>query len=306
MVGASLALGTRGCLTELAEERLMTTTHRSRRSSVPTFSAALAALGLALALPARAEDVVRVSGTGTALGMLEKMVAPFEAAYPGTRLAPVTNLGGSGSILAAGRGDLEVAITGRPVKEDERAQGLVSFEFARTPFVFAASPRLRVTNLTADELARIYRGQKARWASGESISPVLRPRTDGDTAILRRISPEVASALDAALQRPGALLTTTNQECNEAIERTKGAFGPTTLMQLSTERRALSPARWNGVEPTLANMEAGRYPLVKSLFLVVRRDRGPVVRRWLEFVASAKGKKLLQELGASPVPFTPE
>ena len=75
-------------------------------------------------------------------------------------------------------------------------------------------------------------------------------------------------------------------------------------MQLRAEPRSISPLRWNGVEPTVDHVAAGKHPLAKPLYVVLRRSSAPHVRRWLDFVRSAEGRKIVEGLGGILAPFS--
>jgi phosphate transport system substrate-binding protein len=176
---------------------------------------------------------------------------------------------------------------------------------ARTPFVYAVGPGTRATDLTAEQLVAIYRGARTTWPDGQRIRPVMRPSSDADSDLVQAISPEVAAAVAAARDRPGMLLAVTNTECNQLLERTPGAVGPTSLLQLRAEGRPLRALSWDGVEPTLENLETGRYPLRKSIWIAFRERPSDGVRRLLSFLSSPRGRDLLRSLGALPVDVPP-
>jgi len=173
---------------------------------------------------------------------------------------------------------------------------------ARTPFVFVAGPRAAATGLDAATLARILRGEVTSWPGGERIRPVLRPAADADTLYLRSLSPALAEAMDLALARPGMMMAVTNQECDELLARTPGALGPSTLAQLATEAAGLTPLAWEGVAPSLAALASGRYPLSKPLILLLPARPTPAAARFLAFIRSAEGRRILEASGCAPTP----
>ncbi len=265
---------------------------------------------LALALPAGAtraveEAPLRITGTGSAIGVLGRLGRAFEQAHPGRRIQLLPSLGSAGAVRAVAAGALDVGLAGRALLPEEQASGLRAFEFARTPFLFAVGAGATATGLTAAEAARIYRGELDRWPQGERIRLVLRPKADADSAYLRAIGPELAAAVDQAQARPGMLMATTNQECDEIIGRTPGAIGPSTLAQLRTGAQGLRALEWEGVAPTLPNLASGRYPLVKTLYLVLRRSPSKAARELVGFIASPQGRRILEESGCQPLPLPP-
>jgi phosphate transport system substrate-binding protein len=272
------------------------------RSSHLTASAALA-IAILGSPAARAGEVLRVTGTGTALGTMRRLAPAFEKANPGHELRVLPSLGSTGALRAVADGAIDVALSGRALKPEERAPGLLALPYARTPFVLAAGPRVGVSGVTAGEAARIYRGALATWPNGERVRLVLRPRSDVDTVLIASVSAELAAAMDVALAREGMLVAATNQDCHAILVRTPGAVGPSSLTQIVTEDPALTPLAWDGVEPTLDNLAAGRYPLAKTLHLVVRAPPSPAVRRFLAFLGSAEARAILEQTGNLPVAF---
>jgi phosphate transport system substrate-binding protein len=271
-----------------------------RRS--PSLAVAIAST-LALA-PARGDaETLRVSGTGTALGPLRQVARAFEQAHPGQSVKILPSVGSAGAIQAVAEGAIEAGFTGRPLREGERREELLVLELARTPFLFAVGPRVPISSITAVELARIYRGELTAWPNGERVRLVLRPRADVDTLLVRAISPELDAAVQAAQGREGLLLAATNQDCDQALARTPGAIGPSTLAQLKTEKGLPRPIAWNGVAPTLANLENRTYPLQKPIFLVIRANPAPAVRRFVEFLGTAEARRILERTGTLAVPL---
>ncbi len=267
---------------------------------------AAGALLLLACFGARAgEEVLLVSGTGTALGTLGLLSAAFESANPGHRIQVLPSVGSSGAVAAVTKGALDVAISGRPLTPSETAAGLTATPYARTPFVFAVGPRTGVSGITTGELVRIYRGELTTWPSGERVRLVLRPRSDADDAILRAISPEMPAALDSAHAREGMIMALTNQECDDLLASTPGSIGPTSLTQILTEDAPIAALTWNGVAPTVPNLASGAYPLAKTLAAIVRAPPSPRVRRFLAFLASPGARKILEQTGNLPLPVRP-
>jgi phosphate transport system substrate-binding protein len=275
----------------------------SRLTSSRLRALALAAAGgcLPFAGPAGAEEVLRVGGTGSALGAMARIGTALEQEQPGVRFRVLPSLGSTGAIEAVAEGALDVGRRGRPLKDSERGRGVIVVEMARTPFVFAVGRDAGVGGITSGDLAAIYRGEKLTWPNGQRIRVILRPASDADTDLLKGISPEISAAVTAAHGRPGMLVAVTNTECHQILGRSPGSIGPTTLLQLRTDPLPSPPLEWNGVAPTLGNLASGRYPLVKSIYLVVRSRPPPAVRQILAFLSSPRGRKLLLELGAQPV-----
>jgi phosphate transport system substrate-binding protein len=193
-------------------------------------------------------------------------------------------------------GAIDVAVSSRPLKPEETAQGFTAVEYCRTPFVFATN-RSDISNLTLQEAVDIYSGKKARWADSSPIRLVLRPASDHDTTILAGFSPAMKDAVDQAQAREGMVVAMTDQDSADSIERLPGAIGTTTLALVTAEQRKLRLLSLNGVQPTVTTLADRSYPHMKALYLVTKNQTTPAVRQFIDHVRSADGRALLSQIG---------
>jgi phosphate transport system substrate-binding protein len=256
------------------------------------------ALALLLGFPAGAAgEEFRIGGSGAALGTIQLLAAEFTAANPDIRITTVPSLGSNGSIKAVIAGAIGLSVTSRAMNESERKLGAVEQEYARTPFVLAVSSKSRVTAISSGELADIYAGKMATWADGSLVRIVLRPASDIDTEMLGNISPAIRQGLVAAEGRPGIRYSVNDQDAANDLEKIPGAIGPSSLALIVSEKRALRALQLDGREPTPANAASGAYPYYKRLFLVTGAKRPAAVERFVAFVQSPAGRKILASNG---------
>jgi phosphate transport system substrate-binding protein len=244
-----------------------------------------------------AAEEFRIGGTGTALGTMQRLAEEFTVTNPDIRVTTVPSLGSGGGIKAVLAGAIGLAVTSRPISESERKLGAVETEYARTPFVFAVSTKSKVTAITSAELADIYAGKRVTWADGGPLRIVLRPAGDVDTEMVKNVSPAIRGALVAAEARPGAQFAVTDQDAANNLEKIPGAIGPSSLALIVSEKRALRALKLDGAEPTPMNAASGAYPYHKRLFLVTGAKRPAAVERFVAFVRSTAGRKILARNG---------
>ncbi|TAK54514.1 MAG: hypothetical protein EPO22_15315 [Dehalococcoidia bacterium] len=84
-----------------------------------------------------------------------------------------------------------------------------------------------------------------------------------------------------------------DQNAANDLEKIPGAIGPSTLALIVSEKRALRALKLDGREPTLTNAASGAYPHYKRLFLVTGAKRSAAVARFIAFVQSPAGRKIL-------------
>ena len=252
----------------------------------------------AFSMAAAAQDRLRVTGTGSGTGGMQLLMESFVRANPGVQGDVLPALGSSGGIRAVIDGKIELAVSNRVPNDKERGMtALNNVAYARTPLVIAVHKSLGVTAITSDQLAGLYGEGKQSFPNGHRARPVLRLSDTTDTAIVKSISPAVAAAIDDAASRRGMLDGTTDSDTADLIERTPGAFGPSTLALIESEKRPLTALAIDGVAPTLANLASGQWKLHKPLYMVWTDKPSAQLQRFVAFVQSAEGRRILAAAG---------
>lgn len=264
-----------------------------RRVAVCTALALAGTLGTAFV---QAQEI-KVGGTGAALATMQILADAYRKTVPGERISVLPSLGSSGGIKAVLAGAIQVAVSSRRLEPAEASQGASAFEYGRTPFVFAVPLKAEVEAITVKDLVEIYSGARGEWPDGTRIRLVLRPAGEADTDIVKSISPELRQALTLAEKRPGTPFAFTDQKAADAIESIPGGFGPTSLAQIITEKRALRPLRLNGVAPSAKAIADGTYPYYKSLYIVTGPRTPAAARDFAAFARSPAGREILTRNG---------
>jgi phosphate transport system substrate-binding protein len=283
--------------------RLRETSTRARavvsaraRAVVVAGSALLLAAALTT-LPAAAEPI-RLGGTGSGLGTMQRLAEAYARKDPSVRIVVVPNLGSSGGIKALQAGAVELAVTSRAPKTEELASGLQAFEYGRSPFVFVTNGRSSGNTISRHLAAQYFSGRISQWPDGTPVRLVLRPATDGDTALQEAFSAEMAEAVKAAHARPGMVIANTDQDAADEAQRLPGSLATNTLALLLSEQRHLRVLTLDGIVPSVKTLADGAYPYHKPLYLVRRAaDAPPDVQRFIDFVRSGEGRALLEKLG---------
>lgn len=250
---------------------------------------------------ADADETVRIGGTGVALGPMRLLCAAFQKENPHIKIRFKRSIGSSGAITSVLKGGLDVGLMSRQLKPEELELGLNVIEYAKTPFVFISGARVPVTNITTDELLKLYQRKVLTWPNGETIRIVLRPIADSDNIVARGISPAMSLAMDDILPREGMLIALTNQESLEIVSRTPGAFGFSTLTQVITEKHTARVLKYNGVTPSLKTLANGAYPLSHTLSIITQKPATKEVSQFINFVFSPVGAKILKKSGNIPL-----
>jgi phosphate transport system substrate-binding protein len=231
----------------------------------------------------RAEQIA-IGGTGSATAFLRQL-GPAFAARTGIQLDVLASMGSTGALRATGEGALDIAVSGRPLKQEEIQKGLRVAHTLTTPFVFVTSLRT-APHMSVADIARAYSDAKATWPDGSPIHVILRPASESDTQLMATLFPGLGAAQDGARQRSDIPVAATDQDNADVAERTPASLTAMTYLQVVAEKRDLRFVAIDGVEPTLQNFERGAYTYAKDLVFVVPAQSKPAINAFLEFLRS--------------------
>lgn len=240
---------------------------------------------------------IKIGGTGGAMGAMKELAVAFQKKHPEAEFVFVPHLGTRGGIKAVMEGAIDIGLAGRPLNPDERSAGLKEVEYSRSPFVLVVSKDSAVTNVTLDQVVNIYLGKMKTWPDGTPVRLILRPEGDVDTIMLKGMSANMQEAVKKAQLKEGLTTALTDQDCATAIEKTKGAFGPSTLTQIISEKRSLKALALNGVTPGTKAIADGTYPYFKAFHMITGPKSSPAVRAFIEFLKSREGGSVLARTG---------
>lgn len=272
-----------------------------RRALLTRAAATVLAAAPLLARQAAAGTQLRIGGTGMARATMREIGTAFTATNPEVAVTVLPSLGTGGGLNAVAAGAIELALSARALNDAERAKGLHAVAYARTPIAFAVHPDAGIREITLAQVMQIFSGQLLSWPNGKTIRLIRREPSDADWSMLRALSPDMTDAIRIALERPGLLTVSTDQENADALERLPGAFGAISLGQINAESRDVVPLSLDGELPTAQNLAANRYRLSRTLYIVWRDQSGVAAAALVAFLATAQAKDILVRLGHIPL-----
>jgi phosphate transport system substrate-binding protein len=243
-----------------------------------------------------AQDKILVTGTGSAVEVMALMAKAFHKKHPETTVVILPSVGSSGGIKGVRDRKIDVGLSARTMKQEEKTPGLVEELYGRTAFLFAVPTANPLKGLTLQEIENIYSGKTTTWQNGDQIRLILRPQSDSYSLLLAGISPGMKAASDKSHTIPGVFVGATDQDAAAQIERTQGSFGVTSACLVVAEKRKVKGLPVNGKAPTVANVASGAYPFFMNMYVLYRTDSAnPSVKLFIDFIYSDQGRKILTQ-----------
>jgi len=243
------------------------------------------------------ETIVVVKGSTTVLPIAQSCAEVFMEENPAISIS--VQGGGSGvGIASLIDGTCNIANASRPIKEKEIAtaqeKGVNPVEtvIARDAIVLVVHPSNALAGLTLAEIKAIYTGKVSNWSevggADQEIIVVSRDSASGTFETFNEL------ALEGEKVRADALLQASNAAVVTTVANTPGAIGYVGLGYVSKEIKALTV---DEVIPSKETVNAGDYPLARSLFIYTNGKPEGAVKKFIDFVLSAEGQKLVEENG---------
>jgi len=256
---------------------------------------------IATATATPAQTTLKIDGSTGAMPLVAALAKAYEAKSAGLNIEIGKGLGTKARIDALKTSSIDVAVASHGLNIDDLVKaGMSVDEIARTPVVFGVNASVPVKNLTQAEVCAVYSGTLTNWnaAGGPDLAVAARTRPDSE------VDAEVARngiACLKALKMPDTIkIMPTGGDMAKELAATTGAIGMTTTTVVEQSGDKIRALSLDGVTPTEANVTAGKYRLVREVYLVAKGDASPATKAFLSFVKSPDGAKAIKANGAIP------
>lgn len=241
----------------------------------------------------------KLSGTVTLAGstsmekLCEAMSESFMDKYPDITVT-VEYTGSGAGLEALAAGSVNIGNASRHLKDGETAEGCVENVVAIDGIAVITDKGNMVSDLSAQELAKIYSGEIRNWSevggSDEAIVVIGREAGSGTRDAFEELL-KVKDACDYAqeLDSTGAVLA--------KVSSTGGAIGYVSLDVVDSSVTALSI---DGVEPTEEKILEGNYLLSRPFVMATKGDiasQSELVQTWFDYIKSDEGKSVTKKVG---------
>lgn len=242
---------------------------------------------------------VRVSGSGTAMPLVEKLAEEYERLNPQVRFVFEAGVNSGGAVTGVQDGTLDLAVVNRELKEEESAGGATYVPIARDAVAFAVGPGVGLDDVSTADVRRVYGGEVVDWAQlGLPDAQMVVLDRDVDESARRLVL--VPLLQDIAVGERTTELGKAG-EMADALAGTPNAFGYTGVGYLQAKGvdgvRLLS---LDGTAATADTVAAGTYPWALTLALVHGAGGSQAVRDFVEFTSGPGASPTLAAYGYAP------
>lgn len=237
---------------------------------------------------------VTITGSTSVEKILNDMIDEFTASHPDVTIN-YTGTGSSAGIADSISGANDIGASSRNLKDGEKSAGLKETVFAYDGIAVAVNPANSVTNITTEDLAKIFSGQITNWkdVGGKDATIVVVSREGASGT--RSAFEELIKLEDAGGLTEGATVAEGNGSVQTTVAGNENAIGYVSFSFIDKTVKALTV---NGVEGTPENAKSGTYVLSRPFLFVYNEGKASAAAKaFVEFSLSDDGQAFVEKHG---------
>jgi phosphate transport system substrate-binding protein len=247
-------------------------------------------------------EKIAVGGSGSPIPLTRELAKALLAQHPGDEIEVLpSSIGEAGGLKATAEGRIQVGIIARKPEGEELQYGLKWKSFAVVPAVLAVHTSVPITNVTDAQFVDIYRGQITNWKQlgGPDARIVLLTRNEAD--MNKRAWRTMVTGFTNLVESTDAVMLSKAEQMLEALKNSTYAIGLTDTIGVAKGEGKIRALTLNGVAPTAENARSRRYPVLKDFVVVTKGEPKGLAQRFVDFISSAEGQRIIAESGSVPV-----
>jgi len=243
-----------------------------------------------------------IAGSSTVLPISQECANLFMAQHPEVQISVAG--GGSGAgVKSAGSGEVDIGEASRNVKDSEFLSypDLIIYSVGKDSVAVVINPDNPLAgtlDLSLEEISQIFSGEISNWneLGGEDHEIEVYTREEGSGT--REVFELYAMKPYEADFSPDASVKPSNGEMRASVANNEYGIAYISLGYVDS---SVSAAKIDGVEATVANVNSGDYAITRILWMFTKGLPSPLERAWIEFVQSAEGQAVVEDLGYIPI-----
>jgi phosphate transport system substrate-binding protein len=244
-------------------------------------------------------ETVKVAGSGGMIPLVNGLAKAYMKKYPKETIEVNQNsLGKEGGIMALTKGAIDVAMLSTYGDKD-RALPIVPTAIAVVPALFAVHPSVTAKALTGQQACDIYSGKITNWKQvGGSDAPIVvltRPENESVKISVR----SGLACFGALTESPKAISLAKAKDMSDTLVKTPNAIGLINTVVLDELGDKVVAPKFDGKD--VRTTGPSQWPMKATSYLATGKTPSEAAKRFLQFVKSPEGAKVIKQEKAFPV-----
>jgi len=247
---------------------------------------------------ASAAKKIMIAGSTSVQPIAEKLAEHYMTSHPEVKIE-IQGGGSSAGIQATRSGAADIGASSRELKSDEK--DLYETVICRDAIVLIVNPSNPVSDLSGEDIRKIFSGEISRWQSATAAVPAA-----GITAITREEGSGTRGAFEELIMKKSeinarCLVQDSTGALREIVASDPAAIGYVSFGGLNDKVKALCV---DSISPTMESMTQKdtkkRYGIIRPFLFLTRSAPTGTALEFIKFIRSAEGAKTLIKEGLVP------
>ena len=241
----------------------------------------------------RSKAGITVAGSTSVEPFAELLAEEYMIRHPKSHIY-VQGGGSSAGIEAVRSRAADIGMSSRSLMAGEKS--LYSVTIARDAIAVIVHPKNSVQGLPLTKVRDVFSGKIRNWRElGGHDHPIILVTREEGSGTREAFQKLVMGKEEINLV---ALVQDSNGAIRQVVSSDPNAIGYISLGLVNEKVKALEIS---GVEPSVKNIESGRYHLVRPFLFIFSSEPAGEAKSFLEFVISPEAQKLLSKEGLVPI-----
>jgi phosphate transport system substrate-binding protein len=244
------------------------------------------------------KEKIRVAGSGGMIPLVTELAKAYMAENSDTVIAvSQSSIQSAGGIMGAAKGELEIGMANRPLKEEEQSLGLETADIARVGVVVGVNKSLPIREISSENLCKVYEGKIKKWSELGGGDGMVVALTKSEKDATKETVRKNIACFRNLKEAETVLLVPTSPQTAKTLSNSK-AIGFTATVDVEASNGAIVALKLDGVEPTVENIRSGKYKVVQGYRLVTKGKPAGAVKGFIDFIRGPKGRKIIEASSA--------
>ena len=235
---------------------------------------------------------ITLAGSTAFQPFAEKLAEQYMQSHPDVNI----NVQGGGSavgIQSANSGAAQIGMADL-VQLPVEAKSLTATVVAKDGIAIVVNPLNKIAKLTTDQVRDIFNGKITNWkeigGNDATIDVVSREAGSGTRSSFEDIVTNISLKKDALIQD-------SNGTIRETVANDPNSIG---YLSHGLINEKVKPLLLDNLEPSTENIIAGRYKLVRPIYLLVKGNPQGEVKDFIDYILSDEGQNTIKSDGLLP------
>lgn len=243
------------------------------------------------------EGKVEIIGSTSVHPLAQDLADAFANVEPGIKV-DIQAVGSTAGVVAAHEGTANIGMASRNLKPGEKEWGLTEHVIAKDGIAVVVHPDNKITDLSKEDISKIFKGEIKNWKDvggvDKEIIVISREAGSGTRGAFEDI-------MDLEVKKDGkkmsalkedALIANGSGAVKADVLKKEHAIGYVSLGYLDD---SIKGVKVDGVEPTVENVKAGKFPIARPFLMLTKGELTPQAKAYMDFVMGADGQNIVSE-----------